>query len=256
MQQSKKNESQNLVSESGDLEILGLCLYMPSEQTLIIADLHLGVEETTNKECTPLARTNYSEIGKHLERIFTVLETRRVKKLKKIIINGDLKHESGTISEQEWKEVLDMLEYLQKKCEKIILVKGDHDTILGPIGRRKEINVEKSHFIPEKKVLFLHGHKTIGTPEFNKAEVLVIGHEHPAITLRDGAKREKYKCFLRGKFGGKELIVMPSLNSVHAGTDVKNEKLLSPFLQQRLENFECWVSEEGETYRFGMVAEL
>jgi len=115
------------------IEIVDLCLYLPAENTLALADLHLGFEEMMNKQGTLMPRLNFAEIKKRLERVFIVLEQRGAGALEKIIINGDLKHEFGTISEQEWMEVLDIIELLRKKCGKIILVQGNHDNILGPI---------------------------------------------------------------------------------------------------------------------------
>jgi len=66
----------------------------------------------------------YDEILKHLNEI--------LKKVKpeKIIINGDLKHEFGNISEQEWREVLKLLAFIGGKCNEVIIVKGNHDWLV------------------------------------------------------------------------------------------------------------------------------
>ena len=47
------------------------------------------------------------------------------KKIETIIVNGDLKHEFGAISEQEWRNVLKLLDYLGQHCGEIILIKGN-----------------------------------------------------------------------------------------------------------------------------------
>lgn len=239
------------------LEIIELCLFLPEENVLALADLHLGYEEMLNREGALVPRINFVGIKERVKKVFAALRQKHnIARLDKIIINGDLKHEFGTISEQEWKEVVDMLAMLQKHCKKIILVRGNHDKVLGPIAKWQGIEIEERHFLPASKVLFTHGHKLPTKHELNRANVLVIAHEHPAITIREGAKAETYKCFLRGEFGGKALIVMPSLNQVHIGTNVSREKLLSPFLQQGLADFEVWACEEGECYNFGKLGEL
>lgn len=238
------------------IEILNLCLYLPTENTLALADLHLGFEEMMNKQGTLMPRLNFAEIKKRLERVFIVLEQRGAGKLEKIIINGDLKHEFGTISEQEWMEVLDIIELLQRKCGKIILVQGNHDNILGPIAHSREVEIEKFHYLAGSKIIFTHGHQFIGAKEFNEARTVIIGHEHPAVKITEGAKGETYKCFLKGVFEGKELIVMPSMNQVHIGTNMAKGKVLSPFLQGNLAQFDVWVCEEGETYHFGKLGKL
>lgn len=229
---------------------LGLGLFLEKERILSIADLHLGYEEMLNSQGIFVPRVNFEKIKKSLEGIFSELP-----RLKRIIINGDLKHEFGSISIQEWREVIRMLQFLQKHCKNISLIKGNHDTILGPLVKWENLKIEEELYITKEKILFLHGDKFSDSENFKKAKTIVIAHEHPAVSLREGVRSELYKCFLKGKFKGKNLIVMPSLNFVAKGTDVLREKLLSPFLQQDLSEFECWLVEE-KAYYFGKIGEL
>jgi len=46
------------------------------------------------------------------------------------VVNGDLKHEFGQISRQEWNETQEFLEYLKANFDDIILIKGT--TITSP----------------------------------------------------------------------------------------------------------------------------
>jgi metallophosphoesterase superfamily enzyme len=75
-------------------------------------------------------------------------------------------------------------------------------------------------------------------------KTIIIGHEHPAVSIHEGVRTELFKCFLKGKFKGRILIVQPSFNLVTEGTDVLKEELLSPFLQQELSDFECFIVAE------------
>ena len=84
-------------------------------------------------------------------------------------------------------------------------------------------------------ILIMHGHKEIKIPK--NIKTIVIAHEHPAVSLKDGPRQETYKCFLKGKYKRKELIVLPSLNLVTEGTDMLKQDFLSPFLHQNLDNF-------------------
>ena len=240
-------------------EILELALWLPKERALALADLHLGMENEFQKKGILLPFFNFKETIERMERVFAKIEKeqKRKKKISSIIICGDLKHEFGTISEQEWKEVIGFLRLLQKHCKRIILLKGNHDNILGPLVHWEGLKVQESYFLEKEKILFLHGDKV---PEkskaFENARFLVIGHEHPAITIREGAKAEKFKCFLKGRFKGKALVVLPSFNSFSEGTDVLKELLLSPFLQSGPEEFEAWVVENGKSYYFGKLKNL
>jgi len=80
---------------------------------------------------------------------------------------------------------------------------------------------------------------------------IIIAHEHPAVSLKEDMRIEKFKCFLKGKWKRKNLIVQPSFLQVTEGTDILKEKLLSPFLTN-INNFEIFVIED-KVYRFGKV---
>ena len=90
-------------------------------------------------------RFQFPEIIRRLDNIFEKLKGNKVDK---IVINGDLKHEFGTISDQEWRHTLRLLDYLGKKCKEIILIKGNHDNILGPIANKRNVKVLE-HFLIE-----------------------------------------------------------------------------------------------------------
>jgi putative SbcD/Mre11-related phosphoesterase len=149
-----------------------------------------------------------------------------------------------------------MLDFLQKHCKQVVLVQGNHDNILGPIAAFKKIKIEKHGFFFEKTKIFVaHGDKIPETKEFKKSKITIIGHEHPAISLRDKTKQETFKCFLKGKFRKKDLIVLPSMSSIAYGTDVKRQEILSPFLQKDLSEFETWVIED-KVYYFGKIKDI
>jgi len=227
------------------IKIIGLTLFLEKQKILVIADTHIGFEEACNKEGVLIPRLQFKEIMSSLEEIF------KKTKPEIIIMLGDIKHEFGTISRQEWRDTLNLLDYLMSKAGKVILIKGNHDTILGPLADKKSLAV-REHYLADD-YLFCHGHKLIDkkSSEFKKAKTIIIGHEHPAIGLRDGPRVEKYKCFLLGNYHGKKLIVMPSFNFVTEGTDVLQENLLSPFIEN-IHNFEAFVVGD-KTYNFGKI---
>ncbi len=245
------------LKERGENEILpgirpvGLGLFIEKERILVIADLHLGYEEMLNAQGVFIPRINSGEIKKKLGEMLSELP-----ELKRIVIAGDLKHEFGRISKQEWREVIEMAQFLARKCREVVLLRGNHDTILGPLAKWEKLKIRDDLYITSSSMLVLHGHEFKENANFRKAKTLVIAHEHPALSLREGIRSELYKCFLKGKFGGKNLIVLPSLNSISTGTNVLREKLLSPFLKEAdLHNFECWLVED-RAYYFGGLGEM
>lgn len=232
------------------IKILGLSLWIPSEKTLILSDLHFGMESEFHKQGILLPKFNFLEVKKRLEKIF-----KKTGILSKIIVTGDLKHSFGKAKEQEWNEVLDFLEICSKNCKKIVLLRGNHDVSLPAIAAWKNLLVEQEYFSKKMEMIVLHGDKMFLSKSFERAKLVVIGHEHPAVSIEEHGKKEKYKAFLKGRYGKKTLIVLPSFNFFTQGTDVLNERLLSPFLQKDLSNFETWLVED-KTYYFGKLKNL
>lgn len=228
---------------SPGIEMIYAALWLPAEKILIINDLHLGYEEALHRKGILVPKFQLQEIIKEMEFIFSKV------KPAKIIINGDLKHEFGTVLKQEWSEVLQFLDFCTPHCQEVIIIKGNHDPIIKPIAERRGIQVVKEYQVSD--TLIVHGDQLIET----QVKRIIIGHEHPAITIREGSKREKYKCFLKGKWKGKELIAVPSFNPLLEGTDVLKEELLSPFLEN-IRNFEVYVVSKGEVFGFGKVKDI
>ncbi len=233
------------------MKLIDLTLFLEKEKILIIADLHLGFEEALIESGTFIPKFNFEDIKLKLKKVF-----RETGKLNKIIIVGDFKHEFGKISQQEWKELIKMIDFLQENCKQLVLIGGNHDKILKPIANIKKIKIEKKGITLRKGEIFvLHGDKIIENTKSKKAKLLLIGHEHPAISLKDNNRVEKFKCFLKGKWLDKKIIVLPSMISITIGTDVLREKLLSPYLQQDLSDFEVWIVED-KAYYFGKIKNL
>jgi hypothetical protein len=228
-----------------NIKIIDLALYLIKSKTLIIADSHIGYEEALNKQGILVPRFQFKELILRLEKI--------LKKVKPntIIINGDIKHEFGTISNQEWRHTLRLIDFLSKYCKNLFLIKGNHDKILGPIAKKR--NIEITNQIIIDNILITHGDKLVKIPK--NIKTIIIGHEHPAVGLREKTRVEIFKCFLKGKYKSKTLIVQPSFNLVTEGTDITQERLISPFLKQDLRNFECFIVAD-KVYRFGKLKNL
>ncbi len=251
-----------LISEG--IGIVDLALYLKQHRTLVIGDVHLGFEEAMNRQGVLLPRFQYMDTVERLGRIFDEVGSAygglgsggSGKKLKAVVVNGDLKHEFGVISGQEWRDVLKFLDLLMQHAEKVVLIKGNHDIILSPIARKRNIEVQDHYFLEAPGSIYIsHGHKIPEDADFRKAKTIIMGNEHPAVTIRDGARAELFKCFLKGKWKGKNLIAMPSFNQITTGTDVLKEKLISPFLKGSLDGFEVFVIAD-RAYGFGKLGNL
>jgi len=225
---------------------------------LVFADLHIGYEESV-VETGIFPRIQTHDIIISLSKIFDKLNKQNIK-LDKIIILGDLKHEHGKISPAEWRETLYVLDFISKKSKEIILIKGNHDNILGPIADKRNIQIKP--FYQYEDILFLHGNKEYKRVlRDNKIKIIILAHLHPAITLSDEYKREKYKCFLVGKYKGKQAYILPSFNPISTGYDLitgkgKKEFLIIP--ENKLKNFDAIIynPKEDKSYNFGKLKKL
>ena len=275
-----------------DIELIDLTVYV--DNTLILTDFHIGYEEALNKQGVLLPRFQFKEIIKRLDKIFA-----KLRKVEKIVILGDLKHEFGRISDQEWRHTLMLLDYLGKRCNEIILLKGNHDTILGPIAEKRNVkvldyykietiknktikkspilnkinkkislnnkslkNINKKSIIKNSfkiiknnKILCLHGDKIPNKDMLKDVSTIIMGHEHPAVSIKDGPRAETFKCFLLGKWKRKNLIVLPSFNLVTEGTDILKEKLLSPLLKNNVRKMKAVVVAD-KLYDFSTIKNL
>ena len=141
------------------------------------------------------------------------------KKIDKIIILGDVKHEFGFILQDEWNKIGGFLEHLKEKCKEIIVIEGNHDAILFPI--LKKMGIVGIDYYLWKEFAFIHGDKEFEEIYDLGVKYWVLGHGHPAVNLYEGAKRESYKCFLTGLYKRKKVILVPSFFPLISGTDAR-----------------------------------
>ena len=159
---------------SQEIELVGKGLFLNVEKTLVIGDLHLGYEEMLINKGVLVPKAQLKETLRDLEEL-----VKKVKPLQ-IVINGDLKHEFGRVLGQEWKDTLTLIDWIVKKGIKLIVIKGTHDPTLKPILSKRFLKTVDS--LQLGKIFIFHGDKEMKIP--SGVETLIIGHEHPAITLR------------------------------------------------------------------------
>ncbi len=230
------------------IHIRDLALYLPLVKTVIFSDFHMGYEEAILKGGVLLPRHQLTDTLIRVKKILAGIA------VETIIVTGDLKHEFGTISGSEWKQSFALLDLFVQYAPKVLLIKGNHDPVLGPIARKK--NVQIVPFVALNDLYICHGDIIPDNAEFLKAKTVIMGHEHPAIVLNDTAKKEQFKCFLKGTYKKKVLIVLPSFNLVTTGTNILHDRRLSPFLQQELGHFMVYIIENGTVYHFGKIKDL
>jgi putative SbcD/Mre11-related phosphoesterase len=182
-------------------------LYIREDDTLAVADLHLGYEASLQAERVAIPRFQLDQMLGMLDRALKKYKPER------IIINGDLKHGFGRNLGQEWDEVETLLDRLENL--EMVVIRGNHDNYLKTILAKRNIDLVEHYILPSGKAEFVHGHKLAK----RKAKLRIYGHEHPVVRLRDDiGALVTLPCFLYDE--SNNFIVMPAFSPLASGTNV------------------------------------
>lgn len=241
-------------------EIVESCLFWKDEKILIVGDMHLGYENYLEEKGWSFPKTQMDVSEEVLKKIF-----KKTGKLKKVILLGDVKHFFSGILAGEYSDfnfIIKLIKNNLYKSGEVIITKGNHDKILSPIVKRYDFVKMKEVFI-WKDVGFFHGHFDM-IEKYNldlvdkKIKIILVGHFHPAVVLKDDIKQEKYKCFLYGKHKQlrKKIIILPSFFPLVEGSDIFSSNLLNN-KQMNISKFEVYtVDSNGNSYDFGKAGKL
>jgi putative SbcD/Mre11-related phosphoesterase len=203
-------------------------LYHQELDILVISDLHLGLEGSMTSEGSYVPKFQLEEV------VDEIKEAQEESGAGRLLINGDLKNEFRKSYYSEKQEVRKLLRETKEFFEEIIVIEGNHDNFIEETVRGEGVKFEKEYL--EDGVLFVHGHEEL-EEDF---ETLVIGHEHPALSLKDEiGVVEKVDCALYGEMkDGKNIVVLPAFSSISNGTRINetpSSELLSPILRNRVD---------------------
>lgn len=238
-------------------EFISKSLFFPEKGILVIGDLHIGYDKMLRQSGILIPERQIRDIIDDLKKIFRMIKKKKYE-LKKIIFIGDIKHSFAFEKEEkfEFQEVINFLgEYLPK--ENIIFIKGNHDTI----DYSFEGNT-KDYYI-DGEIAFVHGHELFKKIFDKKIKLIVMGHIHPSVILSDsvGIKKERYKCFLEGKYKGKKILIVPSFLEFVEGTPVNEygegySDFFSIIPRKSLMNFKVHIVGDDKIYEFGGWGEM
>lgn len=219
-------------------------------KTLVMADLHIGLELELSKKgirIPPQLPLLEKRIGELMGRTGA----------KRMVLLGDIKHETAGIG---WSELWDVPEFLQrlKKRARIDIVKGNHDGGIEGIAPSGITVHEPSGFLLGN-VLFCHGQAWPDKIGALSAKTLIMGHIHPVVEFWSSGARQTEHVFLRAKIIRKVLekrygirnialtdaVIMPTFNLLLGGAAFNSAKFrpIGPLLQKVVEwkNAEVWL---------------
>ncbi len=190
--------------------------------TLVVADLHIGVEYGYYKSGIRIP----SNTGSMLKALRELIRLTRARNL---VLLGDVKHKVPGSTFQEMREIPEFLVSLGKETA-VDVVPGNHDPDLKNF-LPENVRLRPSRGFARGNFYFVHGH-TWPDPAFMKAAYVMVGHEHPQIEFRDKLgyrffeqawlRAELDRNALRKRYGKipvrlPELIIMPKFNRLSGG---------------------------------------
>jgi putative SbcD/Mre11-related phosphoesterase len=202
-------------------------ILLEKEGLLVAADLHIGLEDESEEKGIHIPAPILPTVIKH------VITPAKDLGCRGVILLGDVKHEFAEVTEPEWFGVKKLISKLREHSLDVEVVRGNHDNYI--IKVLKELGVPlHDPYLELSGILLTHGHKPL-TVDGRGCRVVILGHEHPAITLKDdvGAKH-RFKAFIDLQTSGCRYLVLPSVSPLAYGSDfneVPADKMLSPILR-------------------------
>ncbi|TDU64649.1 putative phosphoesterase [Prosthecobacter fusiformis] len=152
-------------------------LIHPAEGWMAVTDLHYGYEIHRSRQGALLPDWGMNQCRTTLLALIHDHQPRR------LILVGDIMDGSGSVAQTGA-----FLDELRNHVADLILIEGNHDRT----ALKKGWPFLRYH--REGSFVFHHGHLDIALPSISQPalrdeveETYITGHEHPAVTLRDGA---------------------------------------------------------------------
>jgi putative SbcD/Mre11-related phosphoesterase len=221
------------------------------ECALVVADYHAGIEAGLRREGVEIP-TRAADRREALSGLVAEHSPDR------LIVLGDLGNAIGDPTRTEREEVRELFAALPEAVA-VTVARGNHDGDLAATveGIDRSVELAPAHGTRIGDVGFAHGH-TWPSPAVLEADVICVGHEHPAVRLEDavggrrvervwlrgGVDPEPFERFHDRQLGADgDLIVFPAFNDLSGGTwvNVEGQSFLAPFLPDGLAGGEAYL---------------
>lgn len=188
-----------------------------SKRVLVVADLHIGWEATLTQRGVHVP----SQTSKILDK---VLQLVKEAKPTEIIFLGDVKHTISGVEIEEWRDIPDFFEAIEKVVPKIQIIPGNHDGSLEPL-LPETVRILSPKGMTIGDVGLFHGHAW-PAPELLGCRSLVTAHVHPMVVFRDlMGFRITRQVWVRAECNGLEL-AKPLLKRLGVRIDQDRARLL------------------------------
>jgi hypothetical protein len=183
-----------------------LCAFLRKERAVVVSDPHIGAESALQASGLSLPRLQSGILKEAFTAMIDYLSPER------FILNGDLKHDFARLSFQEFREIKEVVKLLkERKGLEVTFIRGNHDNYLVGLARKLEVPITTR--LELDSAVLAHGDE----PEPLGERMVVIGHEHPAVRLRDAIGASvKVPCFVHSS----RILALPAISPLAGGSDV------------------------------------
>ncbi|HUO08940.1 MAG TPA: metallophosphoesterase [Phycisphaerae bacterium] len=228
-------------------------LHTPTN-TAILSDLHLGIEHTMRQQGLAFPNINEQKIRESWQHLRTRLEANTGRggsnNTGHIIIAGDL-FDSPSPDPASLALARDLLNDLPPHIS-VTITPGNHDpdpATLRSLLPRAKISSCETIPDPTQNLLVIHGHNwsdlvagerhATGSEghrpairrdplaQGSPATTLIVGHQHPAVTLRSRLQSAKMICYALCNFSIQNsafrILILPTFSQAPLGTNLINE---------------------------------
>ncbi|QQG48071.1 MAG: hypothetical protein HY247_04710 [archaeon] len=206
------------------------------EKTLLISDLHLGLEKE-------MARKGFSLPGYSVKMAGRVRDLAERYSTTRLAVLGDVKHSVGKVEDIDWGVVPWFFDTMLDLFGSVDVVPGNHDGSLKTVLPQR-VRLHPSHGTVigtgRGRVGLAHGHAW-PSEEAILARNLVIGHSHFTFEMRDSlGSRSRESVWVTSKYdvaelmkgagykskarGSGKLTVMPSFNRMVGGQPINRSR--------------------------------
>jgi len=182
------------------------CAWYEKKSVVLISDLHFGYESVLREDGISLPTFQKENLLDRLANIENRYDP------DSFIVLGDFKHDFGRAKSEVFHELLDIMDYLMEDSS-LVMIKGNHDNYLENYTNLKGVSLHEKMMVLDDMTL-THGHRNVSSKGH-----LIMGHEHPAIEIKDEVGSSlKYPCFLYHP--ERKILVLPAIDPLSEGRDV------------------------------------
>ncbi|WP_115862753.1 metallophosphoesterase family protein [Halorussus litoreus] len=182
-------------------------VYLPDEDALVVADLHVGRDAASAVEIPLGERGDLTDRLADLLAAFDPAE---------VVVAGDFLHAFDRVPDGVDQTLADVCETVADAGAELVVVRGNHDPMLESMLDSRDITLREEYRVGDTVVH--HGHdepEAVGDAG-EEPRRYVVGHDHPAIEI-EGAR---HPCLLYGPgtYRGADVLVLPAFNRLAPGT--------------------------------------